>query len=525
MKISLPIISCVFLIISLFGVYKAYSLPTERTVIEDVTLLDYQHQGTFDYLAYVKPSYLYGPEPPQTSSPLPEVMKYPIDIIDHINVTFNYSFAPDEPVSSISEEVEIRAVVRDPGVKGDEEIILVPKATKTGEFTVTFPLKFSDNVTDNYINLSDNISGKEIIITAYVYAAIGGTEVGPLFESFTQNLPIRAKGPIIEMEGELNHTSSGHLDNLDYEQRGTFDYEVYIKPLSSSDSVFLKPPSVSTPAPVALTTLNSDNIIMSNLLDGMDVTFSYQINSSKAIKQLDETVVIDAILESPDKWAKTFELVPITNNSGDYTVTFPLDLKEYITLFDTIQKETGSSASARNLTIKAIVHVMADTDYGPINTDFIQSITTDLTADTLAWSSNLTKFEPGSIKTTKAAPQIEKYLRLPVSQSRVLFTVIAGIIFAVFIFSLFWYLRPGQGKLTAIDKQALQAQKKYKKFIIEAKELPVVKPGETVILLNSLDDLIKTAEGLLKPLLHKAEGQKHIYCVFDAETRYEYHLS
>jgi hypothetical protein len=122
-------------------------------------------------------------------------------------------------------------------------------------------------------------------------------------------------------------------------------------------------------------------------------------------------------------------------------------------------------------------------------------------------------------------PQTEKYLGLPVSQTRILLAVVASIILVLFIFSLLGYFWPRQGKLTAMEKKAQQAQKKYKNIIVEIKELPEVKPGETVILLNSLDDLTRTAEGLLKPLLHKAEGQRHIYCVFDAATRYEYHLS
>lgn len=47
--------------------------------------------------------------------------------------------------------------------------------------------------------------------------------------------------------------------------------------------------------------------------------------------------------------------------------------------------------------------------------------------------------------------------------------------------------------------------------------------GENGIeMLETLYDLIKIAQGLLKLVLHKEEQGKHIYCVLDNTTRYEY---
>jgi len=522
MKISLLVISALLFIASIFGVQKAYSLPTEISVTEEVTLLDYQHQGTFDYIVSLKPSYLYGPEP-QEPSPPPDLMKYPIGIIDHFNVTFDYRFVQDRPIAGTSAEVEVRAIVKGSRTSEQKETILVPKTLKTGDFTITFPLDISDNGSENNITISDNISGSELLITAYVYATFE-TEAGPVFESFSQSLTMRASGTLIEVEGDLNHTNSGYIGDLNYEQQGIFSYEVYLKSTSSFGPIILKSPSVIPPTPAPPKTMSSDNTIMSKLVDGMDVSFFYHLDANKSINKLDETIEIEAVLENPEKWTKTIELVPLTNESGDFTVTFPLDLKQLSELFDTIQKETGVSASARNLTIRARVHTLADTDFGIIDEDFTQSINTDLMGDSLFSSDNLTKSKQGSIKTTKITSQTKEYLGLPVSQSRVLLAVVAGIMFLLLGFSLFWYFWPRQGKLTAIEKKAQQAHQKYKSIFVEIKELPEVKPGETVILLNSLDDLIKTAEGLLKPLLHKTEGQTHIYCVFDAEVRYEYHL-
>jgi hypothetical protein len=524
MKTSALVISFLLLIVSLLGVYKAYSLPTERSVAEEVTLVNYQHQGKFDFVAYLKPSYLYGPEPQAPLPPPPDVMKYPAAIINRFNLTFNYRFLPDSPVTGTSEEAEVRAIVKNTGANEEKEITLVPRTSEVGDFAITFPLDISDNVSDNNITLTDNISGSEIIITAYVYTTIE-TDAGPLFQSFAQSLPMQAQGPMIEVGGDLNYTSPGHFGELNYKQCGEFSYDVHLRPSSTFGPITLKSPAVISPPPPPLKAISSGNAVMTKLVDTMNMSFFYHLASSQPIKKQEETVTIEAILENPQKWSKTIELVPLTDENGDFTVTFPLDLEYLSELFSNIQQETGVSISARNLTIRAEVHTLADTDFGKISADFTQNVNSNLGENILTWSDNLTKSAPGSIKTTQVVPRTEKYLGLPVSQIRMLLIIIPSIILVLFISSLVWCFWSRRGKLTATEKEAQQAQKKYKNIIVEIKELPEVKPGETVILMNSLDDLIRTAEGLLKPLLHKSEGQRHIYCVFDAQTRYEYHLS
>jgi hypothetical protein len=522
MKTALLAVSLLLLIAALFGVYRAFSLPIETSVTEQVSLVDYEHQGTFDYLVSLKPSYLYGPEPQEPPPPPPEVMKYPIVAIDRFNFTFDYSFVPDRPLAGTTEEVEVRAAVSGPGSKDKQEIVLVPRTARTGDFTVTFPLDVSANSSADNITISDNISGNEIIITAYVYATFE-TGTGPVFESFSQTLPMHARGPIVEVEGNLDYASTGHIGELNYEQKGAFDYAVYLRSDSPFGAIVLKPPAATPPAPLPAKTIGPGTPIMSRLIDGMDASFSYRFVSNQAVRKIDETVTIEAVLENPAKWTKTFELVSPTGKTGDFTVDFPVDLEQYSALFDTIQQETGSSAQECDLSIRAKVHTSADTDFGPINEDFTQSISTDLSGDTFVWGDNLTKSVPGAIKASRVTTQTGMLLGLPVAQTRIMLAVLAGLVFVVFVLALLLYLRQARGSV--LDRKARQVQKKYKNIIVEIKESPEVKQSETVILLTSLEDLVRTAESLLKPVLHKAEGQRHIYAVFDGTTRYEYHLT
>ena len=501
MKISLLVVSFVLLVGSIFGISKAFALPTE--VEQQVTLVDYQHEGTFDYLVYLKPSYLYG-----TSQGAQTTSQFPIKLIDSFEMSFIYQSA-----EQVSREVEVNAVLENAGV-WQKTIVLVPKTSKRGDFSLSFPidLKYFQELAqtiDEEIGIST--SSPDIIIKVSVYSS--KADSGQISEGFTQVLPIKLGRSFIDVGENLIHR---HGDSV-----GTFDYAVHLKPNTLFDATTLKPPSVtSTPK-----TLGPGDTIFSKLVAGMNVSFSYHLEASKPIRQLEEEVEIEATIEDPGKWSKTIILVPLTKKSGDFTITFPLDLDRFTEISNTVQQETGVSASTYNLTIKANVYVTGQTDFGTIDEDFTQSMKTDLREGILAWDGDLEKSQPGSIQTTEIVRNQEKYIGLPVTGVRILSATVTGIIFILFMFSLLIYFRPKLERPTEIERKAQQAGKKYKDIIVEIKELPRVKPGETVISLDSLEDLIKAAQGLLKPILHKAEKERHIYCVFDASTRYEYLLA
>jgi hypothetical protein len=72
------------------------------------------------------------------------------------------------------------------------------------------------------------------------------------------------------------------------------------------------------------------------------------------------------------------------------------------------------------------------------------------------------------------------------------------------------------------EAEAARARKKYKQVMVDIEELPSVKTDETVIPLSSLEDLVRIADDLVKPVLHQAEEGRHIYCIIDSGVRYLY---
>jgi len=522
--IRLPVISgmkalivfSVILLALIVGVYKAFTIPTE--IEEQVTVLNYEHTGEFDYIAYLNASYLFGDIPLEATEPSPisspTAPKYPIEIIDWIDMSFTYRLVPDGTVREISEQVEVKAVLNKPGV-GAEEVILVPTTTQTGDFTVNFSL-----------DLNDITSSSATTIEANVYTTVK-TDKGPVFERFTQKLTIWTREPLLEMDKELGTTERASFGELSYEQIGSFDYAVRLKADSPFGAITLRPPSTTPPESPVLPsskTVGPGETLFLTLFDKMDITFSYHFESDWPASQIAEEVEINAVLGNPDFWSKTFVLVPPTEKNGDFTVTFPLDndrLDHFMDVFKAIVTETRASGE-RRLTIIADVHTIAQTPFGTIDEEFSHSLSTTLEGDTLEWEGKLVDSKAGDIKKSMMFPNPDKFIGLSVSQVRNLSASIMGIVFILFLYSLVMNVWFKPEKLPRIEEEALRARKKHKGVIVDVQELPGAEAAEIVIQLGSLDELIKAADNLLKPVLHKAEARKHTYCVIDGSTRYEY---
>jgi len=522
------ILTSIALVAAIVGVYKAFTLPLE--IEEATTLVNYEHEARFDYLVYLQPSYLFGPEPeepppppPPPPAPLsPSDLKYPTEIIDRFNLTFTYSFVPDKPVTGISEEVEVIATVKRPGAE-EKEITLVPQTSEKRDFTIDFTL-----------DMTDDIAGSDITINAYVYTTVE-TDTGPIFEAFTQSLGMRSEGPLLVVDGELELTEPGYVGDLNYEQQGEFDYRVRLKSDSPFGAITLKPPSVpipEPPAPPALPTpppaktIGPGEVIFSKLIDKMDVTFDYTFKCDQPISELTEEVGIIAILENPEVWSKTFVLVPPTTKSENFSISFPLDISYFTEMLEAIRSETGVPAESYNLTIKADVHTIAQTDFGPIDEVFTQTLSTALGEGTLEWNEELVESKPGSITTSQMIPNPNKYAGLSVSGIRILSAIAISGMALLFLYFLRLYMKFKPVEVPRIEKEIRLIKRKYGERIVKATSQTPIK-GEKIISIGSMEDLIKVADELSKPVIHQAPStpeEAHAYYVFDGATRYQYVL-
>ncbi len=471
-------------------------------------MIDYQHIGKFDYTAYVKPSYVYG-----TSQAMLSSLKYPINLIENISMT--YSYHSDK---TALREVEVNAVIERTGI-WEKTVSLIPSETQTGNFTLSFTVDLAyfkelAQTIDEEIGVSSTSNFDVTII-----ASVTDVEADDVltYQNMNQTLLLGLTGSFVYIDGDLVHRYGNSY--------GKYDYTVQLKPNALYDSTTLKPPMVSEDSTTK--TLGPEDIVFLKLLDSIVFSFSHRLQADVPITLLEEEVEITATIEIPGKWSDVVVLVPATEISGPVDITFPIDLGQFTEILDTVQQETGISASEHNLTIEAKVHTLAQTDFGLIDDEYTQSLMTDLTGSVLNWSNSLENTEPRSLETTQTIERQERYLWLPVTQARILFPSLAGVTCVLFVFFLVMCFRTGSELSTDIEQVVGRVTKKYANIIVNTKDISLAIPTENIVVVDSLDELIKVAQELLKPVLHQCPTGphgSHRYVVFDGTTQYEYLL-
>ena len=498
MMVSL-IVVFLLLLGSGIGVWKAFATPAVRE--EQVALVSYQHRGEFDYLVYLKPAAT------QVTSPA-----YFRKIIDTMDVSFSYVFTPDEPVTQVTEEVEISVVLASPG-NWQKELILVPRTSKTGNFTIPVPLNLSEiQAVAATIAQEIGFSGStDVTLKASVHV-VAHTDSGVLEDDFVQTVGIEAEGATLQWVGNLGIVEKGFYEQLRYEHQGRFDYTIKLKPNTLFGPVTLKSDSHLQPP----ATLAPGESYDTTKIEFMDGTFSYQFDCDQPLTQDWATVEVTGGVRNPGYWARTFTLVPEREERGDFTTTFAVDVATFTNLINTAVQQTGSSASSYNLFITANVHMFGETDYGTIDERFSQSLTGTLAAPTITWDSALDRSQSGSIRETVTVLNSVWPARVGA-----IFGLLLAVLLAYYVVWNYAHVKPVA--LTGVEAEARRAKKKHKNVIVDVEDLPqFLASFSRVASVGSLEELVNIADALLKPVIHKAEPGKHIYRVIDGVTEYEY---
>lgn len=108
-KILLIIFAC-STVISAFAIYYAHRLPTAETRTE--TLCTYQHAGTYNYIAKLKPNMIYGNK--TTLTPEDNVVLY-TTIVEYVNLTFTYTFKSNPKPENITINHQTTIQIESPG--------------------------------------------------------------------------------------------------------------------------------------------------------------------------------------------------------------------------------------------------------------------------------------------------------------------------------------------------------------------------------------------------------------------------
>jgi hypothetical protein len=510
---------CLLLIAAAFGIWRAFSLPA--TTEQPTALLNYEHRGEFDYLVYLKPNSLYGPLQPQQE--VTEEETAPVffrNIVDEAWLAFGLNFSCSQPLSIITNRVVVSAIAENPDM-WQKEIAILEETHGGQQVSVEFPLdlEYLESVVDE---IEDEIgvrgAGSQFIIRAAVHTT-AVTALGRVIEDdFSHEITLSVQAYTFQVEGSLERSDAGSDDGISYSQKGRFDYEVYLKPNSLYEIDVLRSSAPPAAEPPSLAPLGPGQTYFNNIIDNVVASFSYQFASDKPVSNLVEQVEITAVLRYPDMWSKSLTLVPKTNYTGPFMVDFPVDVEAFKTFTDNLRTELGLGAASYELTVQATVHTTGDTESGRIDEVFAHSLQGQLATTTFTLKGSLTEQQPGAIVENRMVPVAGAWIDRGLS--------LAGLVLVVFL--LLFVLRNSRQALALVipsmEEEALRAKRKHKGVIVDVGELPPAGVGEAVIPIGSLDELVSTADALLKPVLHHAGTNKHTYCVIDGGVRYLYVL-
>lgn len=303
------------------------------------------------------------------------------------------------------------------------------------------------------------------------------------------------------------------VTKLTYSQRGDFGYSAVL----GNNTLY---------GNVTLTEKDTLSLLL-RIADSIEGKFSYSFTSDPPIQQATHTVKVVSTLSNPDNWSKDIELVPEVIETGPFTVTYPIDTVQLLELAKVIEEQIGIQGNSYNLTIQATVRTTAQTDYGTIDELLTQTMSGTLQPTKLTWAKepSLSQTLYGSLQDTVTVP-VDR------GASRIGWCVALGIVLLLSVYIGWNYAQAKPLPLSAAEAEARRAMKKHEEILVDVENLPGAKPEDMILALSSsegmmvsvgsLEELVKVAETLLKPVLHKADTNRHIYWVIDGMTRYEY---
>lgn len=272
-----------------------------------------------------------------------------------------------------------------------------------------------------------------------------------------------------------------------YTNKGSVNYSVHLKPNNLyNESV-----------------LEAGNLYITEFVDYIDANLKYEFAGDKSdnIKANYSIIakVQGLIIESDEIkniWEKDFSIVPgKTINSYEDKISINENVKLNINEYNAFVKEIKESTKINcqtNLSLLMIVDLSGSTDKGAVEDSITTSLVIPLDTALFEISGNNTIDEPGAIEETVQVP-------LPLNRNLI---IIFGLILTASLISLialifFTIIAPDKDKL---EKELNKIFKKH------GDRLVALRSGIDLtnsIKVKSIDDLVKIADDVGKPILYK----------------------
>ena len=262
-----------------------------------------------------------------------------------------------------------------------------------------------------------------------------------------------------------------------------------------------------------------DGTLYTAIVKYLNLTFKYNFLCNP--KPFNTTIIDDITfeLESPEKWTRQLSAIETEElfeykNGNQFSLI--LNNSKIEPIIESIDKETGIRTSTYNLIIKPQIHVIAESYNFNIDEFFTPTLTISfikggelgdyikISELTHTRSDKITENTEITLQNVKDMRTISNFI-----------TIIIIIALAVSSYQ-FFKLREKKPKVISIKKIISQ----YEELITRTKNIPPV--TDITVQINSLEDLARTAEILMKPIMYAEHNEEHIFYIIEDNNKYEY---
>jgi len=298
-----------------------------------------------------------------------------------------------------------------------------------------------------------------------------------------------------------------------YKHTGTYDYIAKLKSNTIYNQSTLKP---------------DEGILYTDITEYLNITFSYTFQSSQEANITLE-YTINAILESAE-WNKNFNIVPHTiqnsiSNITQFSNNYLLNISLFKDLKYVIEQETKSRSTDYNVTLRPEIHNIANNNLIAIDEHFTPALTVMFTHGTVKGNyistTDLEQTRSETITDTERIP-------IPgiMNQRYTSYAFCAATLSA--LATTGWAYTRKMKTVIKPPKPIEEIIAPYEEVIAESAGEPIYKGQTATITIRNLEDLVKVADWLGKPVLSyektsspESNESTRVFYVLDGTTRYE----
>jgi len=310
---------------------------------------------------------------------------------------------------------------------------------------------------------------------------------------------------------QIPETETQIVSLCEYRNIGTYDYTAKLKPNIIYDKTTLKP---------------GEGTLYLRITEHLNITFAYTFQSNKEANATIKYSITEYLQST--KWAKQLNttITETTVNGTGNQIEIPINnipsvsIATLESLAGQLDREIGVYSSEYNATVIIRIQILAETSVGTINELFNPTLAITFRPGTAQGDiliiQGLENTKNGRI-TQQNTIRNDWIINQRYASYIITTIALGGLIFTLAL------IKTKPTKAEKPQKHLEEIIEPYEEIIAEVSQEPTPKTPITSVTMNSIEDLVKVADSLGKPILHFQKTENtHVFYVLDETTRYEY---